>query len=163
MRKIRKFSLLVIIVLLAFTSCKAQDVPQQKLENELAGIVKNWFKYFNANDADKLVELYDDSAIYASHDFPLTVGKANINELYNTVFQLKPSVISNTVKTSVEGNIGIVLGEFEFKATTLEGKAVKDDGRFLVIYKKFEDGKWRIIYDMDNHPPDVDASKWVIK
>ncbi|WP_324027047.1 DUF4440 domain-containing protein [Maribacter sp. BPC-D8] len=151
----------LMLLLFGIMSCTNQKTTTQDLENELSIVVDSWFENFNNNDADKLIELYDDSALFASHDFPLQKGKKTIKEGFINTFSLKPSIDFNIIKITVEGNIGTVLGEFDFHGINPSDNIdIRQNGRFLVVYKKFKDNKWRVIFDMDNHPPDVVPSTW---
>lgn len=154
---------LYIFLLISFiaiiTSCKSQEPSKQDLEKELTSVVASWLKYFNNYDIESLMELYDDSVLFANSGLPLKKGKAELRQNFENSFKIKPTITSKVNRISVEGNIGIVLAEYEFKAI-VEGKQINQKGRFLVVYKKFEDGKWRMTYDMDNVAPDVDPSLW---
>lgn len=144
---------------MAITSCKSQELSKQDLEKELTSVVASWLEYFNNYDIESLMELYDDSVLFANSGLPLKKGKTEIRQNFENSFKIKPTITSKVNRISIEGNIGIVLAEYEFKAT-VEGEQINQKGRFLVVYKKFEDGKWRMTYDMDNVSPDVDPSAW---
>lgn len=152
--------LIFFVSLFAISVTNVQAQSKQKIEKEVEGVVQTWFKNFNSHDLDALVDMYDEQGIIGPSGFPLQIGKEKIRQTFTEMFKLDPHLDHKIAKITIEGkNLGIVLGEYNFKINTMkEGET--QVGRFLVVYKKYDDGQWRLLYDIDNIAPDVIPSQW---
>jgi ketosteroid isomerase-like protein len=51
---------------------------------------------------------------------------------------------------SASGDLGYTYGTFEFRSKDKDGKAVSDTGKYVTIWKKQQDGNWKVALDMGN-------------
>lgn len=52
------------------------------------------------------------------------------------------------VEVSRSGDLGYTIGTYEGTWTPPKGEAVKDRGKYLEVWKKQADGKWKCVADM---------------
>jgi ketosteroid isomerase-like protein len=51
---------------------------------------------------------------------------------------------------SASGDLGYTYGTFEFRSKDKDGKPVSDVGKYVTIWKKQQDGTWKVVLDMGN-------------
>jgi uncharacterized protein (TIGR02246 family) len=111
---------------------------------------KAWNDQFKANDTEALVGHYADDA------FLIAAGKAAdgstaIREAYAGLHSDKNFSItfaSDKVDVAASGDLAYSRGHFAEKFTDPEtGKAMTDNGSYLTVYRKQEDGSWKAVED----------------
>mgnify|MGYP003575850844 CR=1 FL=1 len=51
------------------------------------------------------------------------------------------------------GELGYTWGTYEFRTTDAEGKAVTHHGKYVTVWKKQQDGRWKFVADIGNSGP----------
>ena len=116
-----------------------------------------WAEYYRAGDLDGLMTLYTDDVVVALHGQPALYGKDAVREYFSTrigkaetTFELDYEVVE------VHGDIAYIISKYWLHAVNREdGGVYKDAGRSMLVYKKGDDGKWKIAADLDQATPDV--------
>jgi ketosteroid isomerase-like protein len=130
-------------------------------EKELQKVRRNlemWLAAFNDKDIDTLFTLYDPDSLYANASAPLMRGVEQIKPWYKEAFQMiEGTLIHNEETAFIDGNIAMLLGAYYFCPP--EGISPADDtnltGRVVLIYRRNLKGEWKLLFDMDNTPPDI--------
>jgi len=125
--------------------------------NELAKIRQNladWLRAFNAKDVDQMFELYDEESIYANANAPLMRGIDEIKPWYAAVLgKVTGTLLHKEEQAFVDENLALLIGAYYFKPPV--GEAPDMTGRVALAYRRNERGEWKLLFDMDNTPPDV--------
>lgn len=127
-------------------------------KNELSKVRENlhtWLKAFNNKDAETLFSLYDPESIYANAGAPLMKGINQIRPWYEGAFaQIEGTLLHQEEAAFIEGTMAILIGKYYFKPP--EGAQEEGaTGRVALVYRKSTDGRWGLLFDMDNMPPDI--------
>lgn len=117
-----------------------------------------WAEYYQAGDLDALMTLYVDDVVVALHGQPALFGRDAVRDYFaprlgkaETTFELDYEVVE------VHGNLAYIISKYWLHAVSIEsGDLYRDAGRSMLIYKKGDDGRWRIAADLDQATPDVD-------
>lgn len=120
-----------------------------------------WLAAFNAKDADALFALYDPESIYANAAAPLMRGVDQIKPWYEQAFQvMEGTLLYKEESAFVEGNMAILLGAYYFEPPhgTEAPEGAHLTGRVVLVYRRNAAGEWKLLFDMDNTPPDVTAA-----
>lgn len=117
--------------------------------------LRTWLAAFNAKDIDKLTSLYDPDSIYANASAPLARGTEQIKLWYENAF----STVSGTLLFKEEAyfeqdSMALVVGKYFFQPP-IGSNSEGNTGRVALGYRRSEDGRWLLLFDMDNTPPDV--------
>jgi ketosteroid isomerase-like protein len=146
MKKSSLFLISLILILPGFTNCKNQqtvftDADMLQIRNISESAVKQF-------DSDKDVKAYVNS--YYAEDATVLMPNAEAvkgNEamiaLFRTYGDFKLEFKINDISGS--GDLAYVYGNY-----TLEVNGVKDQGKYIEIWKKGADKKWKTIYDISN-------------
>ena len=143
---------LSIIVLVLLTACQAAP-DNSSLDNFGAA----WSEAYEAGDFQSMRDLYEPDARLMTRDQP---AKNGINEILAYFENSRES--GATAEITFDYEEEIIDGDYAFKIAKwwLEspqaiGEPVQDSGRSLIIFKRADDGIWRLWRDIDNNTPDV--------
>ncbi len=131
---------------------------------ELAKVRNNletWLKAFNTRDIETLFTLYDSESIYANAAAPLMRGIDQIKPWYEETFKVIAGMLHYKEEAAfIEGGMAVLLGVYYFAPP--KGVTPPEDthltGRVSLIYRRNNAGQWKLLFDMDNTPPDVTPS-----
>ncbi len=130
-------------------------------ENEISKVRHNlqqWLTAFNGKDIETLFSLYDAQSVYANAGAPLMRGVEQIRPWYEQAFSNISGTLLYREEAAVQdGNLALLLGAYYFQPP--EGTTAPPDahltGRVALVYRRNESGDWKLLFDMDNSPPDV--------
>lgn len=107
---------------------------------------------YSAGDADALGQLYSENAISEPNFQPTLKGRAAIVASLKGLFeQVSVQATLEPDETRTLGNVGLDRGTFTVTVTPKAGAPPStSQGRYLVVYVKEADGKWRVSHDIDN-------------
>lgn len=148
--KAKTLLLTLTLGLVAGSICFSGDA---KLEQALRDIDDQWSKAAGSKDLEKTVSYYADDAVVMPPNGPTANTKEAIRKIWNDVFALPGESISwkaTKVEVAKSGDIGFVAGTYEFTMNDATGKPINDHGKFLEVWEKQADGKWKCGADMWN-------------
>jgi uncharacterized protein (TIGR02246 family) len=133
------------------------DKKVRKDEKAIRAGVDEWLSAFKGGDLDRLMTLYMPDALVALHGQPALHGKDAIRAYF------APGMGKNDIDFKIEidsihvhGRTADLVSRYWFTAKPRDGGPVyRDAGRSVVLYKRDEDGRWKIRLDMDQATPDV--------
>jgi uncharacterized protein (TIGR02246 family) len=151
MRKLLLLSLLFLLVVPALAQDNETDI-KAAVENRY----KEWLAAANKKDASKMTNLYDQNAVLMPKSEEPVLGKTAIGEYYNKLFA-NPQFVPFTLKTDwnsfhLVGDIAIATSVFEGDVTR-NGKQIHFRGKNLLVWKKQNDGSWKIFRYMYDEIP----------
>lgn len=135
---------LVLLAMLAF-AC-AQKVNDPADVQAIKKSVDDYAKAVNAGDADGVVALMTDKAIYAIYNVPVAVGKEAIRSLEQAFFGLFKADFSASVEdVRVVGDLAVARGSWTMKVTPKsQGIAPRSDGgSWITVFARQTDGSWK--------------------
>jgi ketosteroid isomerase-like protein len=136
--------------LLSLTAC-TQTAPDTHADEEkvLRELDAQWSKTAGSKDLDATVAFYSDDAVVMPGDAPVANTKQAIRQLWAPM--LAPNALVswqvNQAEVSSSGDIGYVRGVYQFVTKDEAGKATIEQGKFLELWKKQADGKWKCAVD----------------
>ena len=136
--------------LAATAVCSAGDM---KIKQALRDLDDQWSKAAGAKDLEKTVSYYAEGAIVMPPNAPGAKTKEAIRSAWKELLATPGAAISwKTTKVEVaqSGDIGYTSGTYEFTMNDASGKAVPDHGKYLEVWKKQADGKWKCVMDIWN-------------
>lgn len=119
-------------------------------------VLDQWMAAFNAHDVDALMALYDEEATYAPHGGPRKTDLPTIRESFVADFAISPRVFFEEEVAIAEASLGYITGRFTLQGKHPESQSdIQQAGRVVVVFRKSPEGSWKLLFDMDNRPPDV--------
>jgi ketosteroid isomerase-like protein len=125
-----------------------------KIEQALRDLDAQWSKDAGgAKDLDKTVSYYSDDAILMAPNAPSAATKEAIRALWKDLLAT-PGLVLSWKSTKVEvarsGELACVSGTYETAVNDASGKPVNDHGKYVQVWKKQADGKWKCGADIWN-------------
>ncbi len=129
----------------------AATEPAAAAGGALAGIADYYATHLNMGHGDMVAELYADDAVYMSAGYPMVSGKAAITTTLNE--RIAASSPQLTVTTTEERALGggwhASRGRYTLSGT-VEGAAMTQSGRFVIIAQEAADGSPKIKWILSN-------------
>ena len=114
---------------------------------------------FNSGNIDALQTIHEDNAMLLAPDSPAAVGGSEaVVEGYREMWDAGWRNLSLTsVEISSDNNLAYHVGKFETDVPTKSGSTKRIAGKYVDIYRRGEDGEWKVhvtMYNMDEPLPD---------
>ena len=114
----------------------------------LAALDEEWSKAATASDVDKVVSFYADDAIVYPPNAPAVSDPAAIKESWAKMLaDPKVKLSWQTSHAGVDHNTGFTSGTYQVAGS--DG-TVAEKGKYLCVWSKSKDGKWKAMHDMWN-------------
>lgn len=118
-------------------------------------IQRVWTEAYLGGDLDRLTALHGEDAVLMPRREPTLAGLAAIREFFaSRIGRYDIEFEDDPKELVINGDWAFIRGEFKFVARPRDGgEAYRDAGRYFVLYRKHDDGRWKIYRDMDNSLP----------
>jgi uncharacterized protein (TIGR02246 family) len=111
-----------------------------------------WSKTAGTNDLDGTVAYYVDDASLLAPNAPIATGKQAIRAVWAQLLGPGTSISWQASKVEVarSGDLSYILGNYQLTMKDPQGNPVTDKGKFVEVWKKQTDGKWKVVADIFN-------------
>ena len=140
----------LILILVLAMACEADDesLTGAKGEQEVEAIkalMEDYVSGYESQDPDNFEKVFTSDAVRMPPNAPSIVGSRAIRTYYREWFERETlDVVVVPSEIQVAGEWAYAWGTYEAKVTLAgNGDSKQDDGKWLNIYKKGEDGAWR--------------------
>jgi uncharacterized protein (TIGR02246 family) len=159
--KTRPSFLFGCIALLSFTFVGTASAADTKIEQAIRDLDVQWAKAVEAKDLDKSVSYYSDDAIVLPPNAAIATTKEAIRNIWKDLLA-SPGLVFRWKTTKVEvaksGDMAYSSGTYELTMNGAGGKPVNDRGKYVVVWEKQADGKWKCGADIWNSDLPASAS-----
>jgi ketosteroid isomerase-like protein len=159
--KTRPSFLFGCIALLSFTFVGTASAADTKIEQTLRDLDGQWSAAVEAKDLDKSVSYYSDDAIVLPPNAAIATTKEAIRNIWKDLLA-SPGLVFRWKTTKVEvaksGDMAYSSGTYELTMNDAGGKPVNDRGKYVVVWEKQPDGKWKCGADIWNSDLPASAS-----
>ena len=142
----------IFISLLLF-SCIASAADTTAIEQALRGLDTQWSSAAGAKDLAKTVSFYSADAIVMPPNAPAATSSEAIRKVWQDLLANSGLVINwKTTKVEVakSGDLACLSGTYELTMNDASGKPVNDHGKYVEVWEKQSDGKWKCGTDIWN-------------
>jgi uncharacterized protein (TIGR02246 family) len=100
-------------------------------------------------DLDAIVSFYTDDAVMLPGDAPVANTRQTIRDLWAPMLAPNASVTwqVNQAEVARSGDLGYARGVYQLVIKDAAGKATTEHGKFVEIWKKQADSKWKCAVD----------------
>jgi uncharacterized protein (TIGR02246 family) len=141
------------IALLSFAFAGTASAGDMKIEQALRDLDAQWSAAAAAKDVDKTVSFYSDDAIVMPPNASAATTKEAIRKVWQDLLTTPGLGISwKTTKVEVakSGDLACVSGTYEVTMNDPSAKPVSDHGKYVEVWEKQADGKWKCGTDIWN-------------
>ena len=142
----------IFISLLLF-SCIASASDTTAIEQALRDLDTQWSSAAGAKDLAKTVSFYSADAIVMPPNAPAATGSEAIRKVWQDLLASSGLVINwKTTKVEVakSRDLACLSGTYELTMNDASGKSVNDHGKYVEVWEKQSDGKWKCGTDIWN-------------
>jgi ketosteroid isomerase-like protein len=132
-----------------------------KLEQALRDADAQWSKAAGAKDLDKTVSYYSDDAIVMPPNAPAATTTEAIRKVWQDLLAspgLSISWKATKVEVAKSGDLACLSGTYELTMNDASGNPVNDHGKYVEVWEKQADGKWKCGTDIWNSDLPASAS-----
>jgi len=141
-------------LLLYALACTQQAPPDTRAADESAvrALDALWSKTAAANDLDGAVSYYADDASLLPPNAPMAADKQAIRAVWAGLLGSGASLSwqANKVEVARSGDLAYVVGTYTLAMKDPQGNLMNDHGKFVEVWKKQADGKWKAVADIFN-------------
>ena len=151
--KIRPLVLFSCFALLSFAFVCLATAADTKIEQALRYLDAQWSAAASAKDLDKTVSFYSDDAVVMPPNASAATTKEAIRKIWQDLLASPGLVISwkaTKVEVAKSGDLACVSGTYEETTIDASGKPVNDRGKYVEVWEKQADGKWKCGTDIWN-------------
>ena len=150
--------ILVMALGLSLMACTQQAPKQQDAIGQVRAADAAVSRAVTAKNLDAIMAHYADDAVLLPTAEPMIEGKAAIREEWEHILAI-PNFSSKTTMREAEmsGDLAYTYGSYSARMMGEDGKPVDEPGKYVSIWRRGADGKWRIVvdtYNTDVPPPD---------
>ncbi len=130
-------------------------------ESELLTLDEQWSATATRNDLDGTLAYYADDAVLLAPNAPIANDKKSIRDSWAGLLGPKTSVSWKWSKIEVaqSGELAYIYGSYKLTiGASSESGPVNDTGKFLEVWKKQSNGKWKCVVDTYNSDLPIPAS-----
>ena len=112
-----------------------------------------WSKAAGAKDAEGAVSYYTEDAAVMPPNAPIATGKEAIRGFWKSMVASPGFAVAwkaTKVDVARSGDLAYVIGTYELTLNDATGKPVNDRGKYVEVWRKQADGKWKVVADMFN-------------
>jgi uncharacterized protein (TIGR02246 family) len=110
-----------------------------------------WSKAWAAKDLEGFVSFFAEDAVKLQPNVPMLTGKESIRKWASELMAnpgFSGSWQASKVEASRGGDLAYAVGTYQQTLNDAKGKPVTDRGKYLTVWKKQPDGKWKAVADM---------------
>ncbi len=122
---------------------------------EIEAAISIWNNGLDSGDIEAMVSVCHADTVTVNENQPVTVGTQAIRDKYNPRIAAAEITSGYEIETlQLFGDVAVVSGRF-FGTMKMRdtGDVRKPEGRLVLVYKRDENGAWKMILDMDNNGP----------
>jgi ketosteroid isomerase-like protein len=143
-----------VALILFAAGCGEQKPPDTRAADEKAirDADAQWSKTASARDVDGTVAYYSDDASVLAPNAPIASDKQSIHAAWAGLLTPDTSLSWQASKVEVarSGDLAYLIGTYQLITKDAHGKPISDNGKFVEVWKKQADGKWKVVADIFN-------------
>jgi ketosteroid isomerase-like protein len=112
-----------------------------------------WLKAYRAKKAAEAAAFYDERGAMLIPNAPLLTGRKRITRFIAKSFTMRDYKIwwrCDKAEAARSGELGYTSGVYRMSLRDASGKSFRDRGKYLMVWKKQQDGFWKVLFDMSN-------------
>ncbi len=143
-----------LALVLFAAGCGEQKPPDTRAADEksIRDADAQWSKTAAARDIDGTVSYYSDDASLLAPNAPIASDKQSIRAAWAGLLTPDTSLSWQASKVEVarSGDLAYLIGTYQLTTKDAHGKPVSDNGKFVEVWKKQADSKWKVVADIFN-------------
>jgi ketosteroid isomerase-like protein len=135
-------------------SCVASAAADTKaIEQTLRDLDDQWSTAAGAKNLEKTISFYSADAIVLPPNAPVATTKEAIRKIWQDLLATPGFVMrwrTTKVEVATSGDLACLSGTYELTMNDPSGKPITDQGKYVEVWEKQADGKWKCGTDIWN-------------
>ncbi len=150
---------LTFALVLTLAGCAHVPPTATSSVSELTALDSRLQKAVEVRDLDLIVSFYAEDAVLLPAAEPTVIGREAIRSEWKHILAIPDFTNSSSlskVEVSNSGDMAYSMGTYRSTMMGEDGKPTVEPGKWLSVWKRQEDGSWRIVvdtYNTDVPPP----------
>ena len=161
----RQYSLITTLLVLSLGCAGPAPEPVDlgAARNAIMAADKAWSE--TTGDLEAMMSFVAGDARFLPPDAPQANGRTEIEQNMSAMMAIPGFVLNwsaNFSDVSDSGDLGYSIGTFEMTVDGPDGTPITRKGKYTTVWKKGDDGKWKVAADMfnfDSPPRSMDAKR----
>jgi ketosteroid isomerase-like protein len=141
----------------------AQRIDIEAERTAIRNADAEWSKAAAAKDADGFTAFVVENGSILIPNAPIRTGSEAIRQWASETMANPGFAVSwqaTAAEVSAAGDLGYTVGTYDFTLHDPQGNPMTDRGKYVTVWKKQPDGKWKVAVDIFNSdlPPPVAAT-----
>jgi len=153
MRTRTKLGVLGIVLLAGIGASFAQKSNGSADEQAIRKLDKEWSAAAQSKDVSKTVSYYAEDASAFPFNAPIATGKEQIQKVWTGLMAMPGFSLSfapTKIEAAKSGDLAYDVGTFELKFNDASGNPTTEVGKYVVVWKKQPDKRWKVAADIFN-------------
>jgi uncharacterized protein (TIGR02246 family) len=133
--------------------CTASAADTKAIEQNLRDLDDQWSATAEAKDLEKTVSFYSEDAVVMPPNASAATTKEAIRKVWQDLLA-SPGLVIRWKTTKVEvaksGDLACLSGNYDLTMNDPSGRPVDDHGKYVEVWEKQADGKWKCGTDIWN-------------
>jgi ketosteroid isomerase-like protein len=146
----------IVVSLVAPSPASAQTSKSATARATLLKTDTEWAAAAGTTDVERIVSYWtDDAVIYPPREAPVS-GKTAIRRYVAESLKIPGFAIGwkpMAAVVSASGDLGYTTGTNSFTFPDAQGRPTTSNGRYVTVWRKAPDGRWRCVIDVWNEAP----------
>jgi len=145
-----------LMATLAIALCACQQAPPDESAAAADAILAAdaaWEKVFTGGDTSAAVAAVETNGSMLAPNAPIATGHDDVRSAIAAFYAI-PGLTLHWQATKVEaarsGDMGYSMGTYEMSFTGPDGNPATDHGKYVTIWRKQDDGTWKVVADIFN-------------
>jgi uncharacterized protein (TIGR02246 family) len=143
-----------LALLVLISGCNWQATPDNRAIDAayIRDLDAQWSKTAAAHDLNGTLSYYSDDAVLLPPNAPVANTKDAIRAIWAelTAPSVDISWQASKVEVAKSGDLAYSIGSYTLAMQDPQGKLISDKGKFMEVWKKQPDGKWKAVADTYN-------------
>ena len=151
-KKLFGFASLTLLVSFLFI-CTVSAVDTKSIEQALRDLDAQWSAAAGAKNLEKTVSFYSEDTVVMPPNTSAATTKEAIRKVWEGLLASSGLVINwkaTKVEVAKSGDLACLNGTYELTMNDASGKPVNDRGKYVEVWEKQADGKWKCGTDIWN-------------
>ena len=150
----KKLVLTILCCSAMFLQCKESGPNAEAIKADEDLLLKTDSAWSDStSDFDTFMTyILDDAHVLAPNE-AIAYGKDEIKNTFSPMFDLPGFSVKwepSMVEIASSGDMGYTIGAYKLSVNDSTGMPMVDTGKYMTVWKKQEDGNWKVIADMFN-------------
>jgi ketosteroid isomerase-like protein len=143
-----------LALVLFLSACGSKTQPDTRAADEatIKDLDAQWSKAAASNDVQAAVSYYADSASVLPPDAAIADSGPAIRAVWESLLSPGNAVSWQPTKVQVSrsGDLAYAMGVYQATSKDSRGNSVEDHGKYVEVWNKEADGKWKAVADIFN-------------